>query len=168
MSAVLYLVYISFLHLATTHLKQVLILQKMSVLTTLVTQANTYTVRDWWSLWTWRWICDHYELITSWFIIGLGNGLVPAWHQAITSTNDDLLCTEHFETNFSEIWINPQKISSKKMHLKTLSEKWRSFFRPQCDESGKAMGQNQTDVTLYLVPWGNRIKACISNYIHIK
>ena len=104
----------------------------------------------------------------TWIIMGSGNGLVPAWHQSITWTDDDSLCTGHFETNFSEIWINPQKFSSKKMHLKTLSEKWRSFFRPQCDESGKAMGQNQTDVTLYLVPWGNRIKAWISNYIHIK
>ena len=32
-------------------------------------------------------------------IIGLGNGLLPAWHQAITWTNRDLLI-ELYATNF--------------------------------------------------------------------
>ena len=41
----------------------------------------------------------------NWVSIGLGNGLLPARHQAITWTNADLLSIGHLGTNFSEIRI---------------------------------------------------------------
>ena len=51
--------------------------------------------------------------------IGLGNGLAPIWHQAITWTNADLLSCALLPSKFSDIWINI------KMHLKMSSAKYR-------------------------------------------
>ena len=55
--------------------------------------------------------------------IGLGNGLVPNRHQAISSTNAELLPIELIEINFSEILIKIKTFSLKKMHLKMSSAK---------------------------------------------
>ena len=60
-------------------------------------------------------------------IIGSDNGLSPDRRQAITWTNAGILLIEPLETNFSEILIKIHTFSFKKMHLKTLSVKWRPF-----------------------------------------
>ena len=57
-----------------------------------------------------------------------GSALVqPIRHQAITWTNAHLLSIGPLGTNFSEIWINIQNFSFKKIHLKISSAKWRPF-----------------------------------------
>ena len=48
--------------------------------------------------------------------------------QAIIWTNAGLLLIGPLETNFSEILIEIHTFSSKKMHLKMLSAKWRPFY----------------------------------------
>ena len=58
-------------------------------------------------------------------IIGSNNGLLPDRHQAITLTTGVNLLIE--PTNFSEILIEIQIFSFKKMHMKVSSAKWRPF-----------------------------------------
>ena len=65
-------------------------------------------------------ICN---VMMNWVIIGLGNGLLPVRHQAITWFNAGLLSIGHLGTNFSEIWIWILTFSFKKMHLKMSSAK---------------------------------------------
>ena len=60
-------------------------------------------------------------------IIGSDNGLSPGRRQAIIWTNAGLLSIGTLETNFSEIPIELQTFSFKKMHLKMSSGKWRPF-----------------------------------------
>ena len=60
-------------------------------------------------------------------IIGADNGLSPGRRQAIIWTNAGLLSIGTLETNFSEIPIELQTFSFKKMHLKMSSGKWRPF-----------------------------------------
>ena len=60
-------------------------------------------------------------------IIGSDNGLLPGQRQAIIRTNAGILLIEHLRTKFSEILIEIQTFSFKKMHLKTLSAKCSSF-----------------------------------------
>ena len=60
-------------------------------------------------------------------IIGWDNGLSPGRRQAIISTNAGILLIRPLGTNFSEIWIEIDTFSLKKMHLKMLSKKWRPF-----------------------------------------
>ena len=55
------------------------------------------------------------------------NQITPIWCQAITWTNVDLLSIGPLGTNFSEILIEVQTFSLKKMHLKMLSVKGRPF-----------------------------------------
>ena len=57
----------------------------------------------------------------------LGNGLSPGHHQAITSTNADLLPIGNLGTKFGEIEINIQIILFKEMLLKMSSAKWWPF-----------------------------------------
>ena len=59
-------------------------------------------------------------------IISPDNGLSPERHQAITRTNVGILLIGP-GTNFSEISIEIQTFSFKKMHLKMSSAKWRAF-----------------------------------------
>ena len=56
----------------------------------------------------------------SWFSIGSGNGLSPAWHQAITWTNVVALSIRLLGTNFSEILIRILWFSLTNMYLKSL------------------------------------------------
>ena len=56
-------------------------------------------------------------------IIGLGDGLLLAWHPAIIWTNADLLAIWPLLKNFNEIMIKIQAFSFKKMQLKMLSAK---------------------------------------------
>ena len=60
-------------------------------------------------------------------IIGLDNGLLPGWQQAIIWTIAGLLSIIPLGTNFSEILIWIQTFSFKEMHLKVASAKWKPF-----------------------------------------
>ena len=61
-------------------------------------------------------------------IIGSDNGLSPVRCQAIIRTNAAILLVWHLGTNFSEIWMEIDISSFKKMHFKMSSAKWR----PSC------------------------------------
>ena len=60
-------------------------------------------------------------------IIGPDNGLSPGRRQAIIWTNAGILSIGPLGTNFSEILIEINTFSFKKMHLKMSSAKWRPF-----------------------------------------
>ena len=60
-------------------------------------------------------------------IIGSDNGLAPGRRQAIILTNAGILLIWPLGTNFSEILIEINTFSFKKMHLKMSSGKWRPF-----------------------------------------
>ena len=60
-------------------------------------------------------------------IIGSDNGLSPGWRQAIIRTNARILLIGPLGINFSEILIEINIFSFKKMQLKILSAKWRLF-----------------------------------------
>ena len=60
-------------------------------------------------------------------IIGPDNGLSPGRRQAIIWTNALILLIGPLGTNFSEILIEIQTFSFKKMRLKVSSAKWRPF-----------------------------------------
>ena len=60
-------------------------------------------------------------------IIGSDNGLSPGQRQAIIWTNAGILLIGPLGTNFSEILIEIQTFSFKKIHLKMSSGKWRPF-----------------------------------------
>ena len=60
-------------------------------------------------------------------IIGSDNGLSLGRRQAIIWTNAVILLIRTLGTNFSEIVIEIQTFSLKKMHLKVSSGKWRPF-----------------------------------------
>ena len=61
-------------------------------------------------------------------IIGSDNVLLPGRRQAIIWTNAAILLIETLRTIFSEIWSKIRAFSSKKMHLKMSSAKWRSYY----------------------------------------
>ena len=63
----------------------------------------------------------------NWAIIGSDNGLSPVRRQSIIWTNAAIFLIGPLGTNFSEILIGIQTFSFKKLHLKTLSAKWRLF-----------------------------------------
>ena len=60
-------------------------------------------------------------------IIASDNGLSPGRRQAIIWTNAWILLIGPLGTNFNEILIEIHTFSSKKMHLKISSAKWRPF-----------------------------------------
>ena len=60
-------------------------------------------------------------------IIGSDNGLSPEWRQAIIWTNAGILLIGPLGTNFSEILIEIQIFSLKKIRLKMSSAKCYSF-----------------------------------------
>ena len=60
-------------------------------------------------------------------IIGSDNGLSPGRRQAINWTNVVILLIGPLGTNFSEMLIESDTFSFKKIHLKMLSGKWRPF-----------------------------------------
>ena len=60
-------------------------------------------------------------------IIGSDNGLSPDRRQAIIWTNSGLLSNGPLRTYFNENLIKMQQFSSKKMHVKMSSGKWRPF-----------------------------------------
>ena len=60
-------------------------------------------------------------------IIGSDNGLLPSRRQAIIWTNAGILLIRPSGTNFSEISIETDVFSFKKLQLKMSSAKWRPF-----------------------------------------
>ena len=60
-------------------------------------------------------------------IIGSDNGLAPGWHQTIIWSNAGILLIEPLGTTFSEIVIEIQTISLKKIHLKMSCAKCCAF-----------------------------------------
>ena len=60
-------------------------------------------------------------------IIGSDNGSAPGRRQTIIWTNDGILLIGPLGTNFSEILIEIQTFSFKKMRLKMSYAKWRPF-----------------------------------------
>ena len=61
-------------------------------------------------------------------IIGSDNGLSPGRRQAIIWTNAAILLIRNLVTNLSEILSKMHIFSSKKMHLKMSSAKWRQMY----------------------------------------
>ena len=59
--------------------------------------------------------------------IGSDNGLAPGRRQAITWTKVGILLIGPVGTNFSEMLIEINTFSFKKIHLKMSSGKWRPF-----------------------------------------
>ena len=65
-------------------------------------------------------------------IIGSNNGLLPGWCQVIIWTNAGILLIGPLGTNFSEILIEINSFSFKKMHMTTLSAKMEAILsQPQ-------------------------------------
>ena len=79
------------------------------------------------------------------YILGSDNGLPPGRRQAIISTNAGILLIWPLGTNFSEILIEINTFSLKKMHLKMSSVKWRLFV-------SASMCFNDHSVTPLVVP----------------
>ena len=68
--------------------------------------------------------------------IGSDNDLSPERCQAIIQTNAGILSIAPLGINFSEISMEIQTFSFRKMHLKSSSAKWRpSCLGPQCVNS---------------------------------
>ena len=86
-----------------------------------------------------QWIFQYHSIIlTHWgrvthmyvgklTIIGSDNGLSPGRRQAIIWTNAGILLFGPLGSNFSEILIEIETFSFRKMHLKLSSVKWRPF-----------------------------------------
>ena len=70
---------------------------------------------------------DAYICVGNQIIIGSDNGLSSGRRQAIFWTNAGTLLIGPLGTNFSEILIDIDTFSLKKMHLKMSSGKWRLF-----------------------------------------
>ena len=87
-----------------------------------------YVEPNWFSPWT----LTHWGRVThicasKLSILGSDNGLSPGRRQAIIQTNAGILLIWPLGTNFSEILIEIDTFSFRKMHLKMSSGKWRPF-----------------------------------------
>ena len=83
-------------------------------------------------MWKWKWPLTHWGRVThicvgKLTIIGSDNGLSPERRQAIIWTNAGILLIGPLGTNFSEILIEIQTFSLKKIRLKMSSAKCCSF-----------------------------------------
>ena len=81
----------------------------------------------------------------NWVGVGLGNGLSPIRHQAITWTIAGLSSIGLLGTNFSEIRIRIPSFSFKKMHLKLSSAKMAAIL-----SRGRWVQKDWDDVMLSL------------------
>ena len=68
-----------------------------------------------------------YICVSNLTITGSDNGLSPGWHQAIIWANAGILLIGPLGINFSEILIEINTFSFKKMPLKMSSGKWQQF-----------------------------------------
>ena len=73
----------------------------------------------------WGWVT--HICVSKIIIIGSNNSLWPGRRQASIWTNTGMLLIGPLGINFSEILIDINKCSFKKMHLKISSVKWRRF-----------------------------------------
>ena len=114
--------------------------EKVGNMTFLCVHVITSPWLYWWSGWINCWLAEGWALhgLTHWGrvthicvsklpIIGSDNGLSPGWRQAIIWINAGILLIGPLGTNFNEILIAIHIISLKKIHLKMLSGKWRTF-----------------------------------------
>ena len=94
---------------------------------------------SWLCLTHWGWVT--HICVGKLTIIGSDNGLSLERHQAILWTNAGILLIESLGTNFSEILIEIQTFSLKKIRLKMSSTKCRLF----------RLGLNVLTVNVYLI-----------------
>ena len=87
--------------------------------------ACTYKLRFHWLLTHWGPVMHIW--VSKLTIIGSNNGLSPGRGQAIIWTNAGILLIVALGTNFSEILIEIDTISFKKIHFKMSSGKWWPF-----------------------------------------
>ena len=80
------------------------------------------------TVWLTHWDRVTHICVNKLTIIGSDNGLSPGRRQAIIWTNAGISLIGPLGTNFSEILIEIETFSLKKMHLKMSSGKWR----PSC------------------------------------
>ena len=94
-------------------------------------------------------------------IIGSDNGLSPGRRQAIIWTNAGILSIGHLGTNFNEILIEIQILSSKEMRLKMSSAKWRLFslglneLRSKQQSANIRSDNGLVTVRRYIIIWIN-------------
>ena len=69
----------------------------------------------------------HFPYTNNFILIEISLKLSPGRRQAIIYTKDGILLIWPLGTNFSEILIEINIFSFKKMHLKMSSGKWRPF-----------------------------------------
>ena len=114
----------------------------------------------------WRSSCLSLDVLTHWgrvtyicggklTIIGSDNGLSPAWCQAIIWTNAGILLIGPLGTNFSEILIEIQTFSLKKIRLKMSSAKCCSFRFSLNVLSCPWPQASQRSLTSALLTWDN-------------
>ena len=85
-------------------------------------------VKQPWMICLTRWgRVTHKYASLNWATFGSNNGLSPVWRQATFCTNVTILSIRRHGTFFNDIVFKVYKFSFKKMHLKMLSAKWRSF-----------------------------------------
>ena len=101
-----------------------------------------------------------------------GYGLVPAWHQAATWTNGDLLSTETVGTNRIEILFPIIDLSYMDNHLKMPSAKWWPMYsgygitKPQCGNGSEPTDPFNVKVinTLKFIMFWNKQKDKFSHF----
>ena len=103
-------------------------------------------------------------------IIGSNNGLSPGRRHAVIWTNAGILLFRNLGSNFSEILIEIDTFSSKKMHLKMSSGKWRPFVSASmCLNSCVSLRWNQLCVcSFHVTPFFKIINASDGQIYAIK
>ena len=103
----------------------------------------------------WGWVTQ--ICVSKFIIIGSDNGLSPIRRQTIIWTNAGILLIRTLGTNFSEILIQINTFSNKKMHLKMPSGKCRPF----------CLGLNVlTDSGLDYNAVVNKLNKCVLRTLH--
>ena len=96
-------------------------------------------------------------------MIGSDNGLSPGRRQAIIWTNAGLLLIGPLGTHFSEIWIEIQTFSFKKIHLKVSSAKRRPFCLGLSELNPNKTNQPHPTRELRRLCW---LSWCTQMYVH--
>ena len=90
-------------------------------------QSDIWKINVWYSVYWVNPFHSRHGILVNYHRIGSGNGLAPAWCQAIAWTNADSLSIESLGINFSEVWLKIQQYLYNKMDLKMLSAKCQPF-----------------------------------------